>query len=63
MDIQKRSESFVVRTAIIFAVCYACKEFFNIEIENQFVEALIVIGYALYNIFAAANNPTSKNKF
>lgn len=58
---QNRTDSIVVKAAIVFAVTYTTKEFFDFEVANAYVEALIIIAYPLYNIFAAYNNPKDKH--
>lgn len=60
---QKRTNSNVVRGAIIFAVAYATKEFMGLEIDDRFIEACVILLYGAYNIFAAYNNPKSKDNF
>ena len=60
---QKRTDSKVVKGAVIFAVSYAVKDLFGYTLDSEFIEACIIIAYALYAIFAAYNNPKDKKNF
>ena len=60
---QKRFKSPIVITSIIFAVGYIAKEFFNLEIEDKFTESLVIIFFAIWQIFSSFNNPKDTDKF
>ena len=63
MNIQDRSESKVVRASIIIAVAYVTKHFMGYELENTFLEAVVVILFAGWNVFAAWNDARRRDKF
>jgi hypothetical protein len=59
---QSRSKSLVVKGAVIFAIAYVVKELCGYELDDRFIESCVIIAYAIYNIFAAYNNPRDKNR-
>lgn len=59
---QSRISSPVVKASIVFAIGYIFKEFVGFPIDDQFINACLIIGYALWNIFSAWNNPKDKRK-
>lgn len=63
MQNQRRSQSTVVRASMVIAIIYVASHFFGYELENEFVEAIVVLLFAAWNVFAAYNDAKSRDKF
>jgi len=60
---QKRTDSVFPKVAVVMAVIYIAKTFFNYEMDNHYAELIVAVLYALYNVIAAYNNPKDKRNF
>jgi hypothetical protein len=60
---QNRLDSKVVRASIILAIIWVAKEFFDYEFEYEYAEAVVILLYVSFNVFASMNDPKRKDRF
>ena len=60
---QNKLNSPVVRTSLVLILAFVIREIFNFKMDNEVIDAILIILFATYQTYATLNNPDRKDKF